>query len=29
MSIENTVGLTVAVCLVVYLVLCLTLPERF
>ncbi|MER5915434.1 K(+)-transporting ATPase subunit F [Streptomyces sp. NPDC001982] len=29
MSIENTVGLIVAVCLVVYLVLCLILPERF
>jgi len=28
-SIENTVGLIVAVCLVVYLVLCLILPERF
>nr|WTB31246.1 K(+)-transporting ATPase subunit F [Streptomyces sp. NBC_00830] len=29
MSIENTVGLIVAVCLVVYLVLCLIFPERF
>ncbi|MCQ4082167.1 MULTISPECIES: K(+)-transporting ATPase subunit F [Streptomyces] len=29
MSIENIVGLIVAVCLVVYLVLCLIFPERF
>ncbi|MET8127803.1 K(+)-transporting ATPase subunit F [Streptomyces sp. NPDC005065] len=29
MSIENIVGLIVAVCLVVYLVLCLSFPERF
>ncbi|WP_116215149.1 K(+)-transporting ATPase subunit F [Streptomyces olivoreticuli] len=29
MSAENIVGLVVAVCLVVYLVLCLLFPERF
>ncbi|WKK24507.1 K(+)-transporting ATPase subunit F [Streptomyces olivoreticuli] len=29
MSVENVVGLVVAVCLVVYLVLCLLFPERF
>ncbi|MEU3752831.1 K(+)-transporting ATPase subunit F [Streptomyces olivoreticuli] len=29
MSVENIVGLVVAVCLVVYLVLCLLFPERF
>lgn len=29
MSVENTVGLVVAVCLVVYLVFCLVFPEKF
>ncbi|KOV65209.1 K(+)-transporting ATPase subunit F [Streptomyces sp. MMG1121] len=29
MSLENTVGLVVAVCLVIYLVLCLIFPEKF
>ncbi|MFF1838635.1 K(+)-transporting ATPase subunit F [Streptomyces sp. NPDC058231] len=29
MSVENTVGLVVAVCLVIYLVVCLVLPEKF
>ncbi|MDT0464606.1 K(+)-transporting ATPase subunit F [Streptomyces gibsoniae] len=29
MSVENVVGLVVAVCLVIYLVLCLIFPERF
>ncbi|WP_121894423.1 K(+)-transporting ATPase subunit F [Streptomyces shenzhenensis] len=29
MSVDNVVGLVVAVCLVVYLVLCLIFPERF
>jgi K+-transporting ATPase KdpF subunit len=28
-SVENVVGLVVAVCLVIYLVLCLIFPERF
>ncbi|MGW9431408.1 K(+)-transporting ATPase subunit F [Streptomyces decoyicus] len=29
MSVENIVGLVVAVCLIVYLVLCLVFPEKF
>ncbi|MFC5850928.1 K(+)-transporting ATPase subunit F [Streptomyces chlorus] len=29
MSLENIVGLIVAVCLVIYLVVCLIFPERF
>ncbi|MET8186147.1 K(+)-transporting ATPase subunit F [Streptomyces sp. NPDC005246] len=29
MSVENIVGLVVAVCLVVYLVVCLIFPEKF
>ncbi|MFE7358469.1 K(+)-transporting ATPase subunit F [Streptomyces sp. NPDC057543] len=29
MSAENIVGLIVAVCLVIYLVICLLLPEKF
>ncbi|MFE6741691.1 K(+)-transporting ATPase subunit F [Streptomyces tubercidicus] len=29
MSVENIVGLIVAVCLVIYLVLCLIFPEKF
>ncbi|MEU1630905.1 K(+)-transporting ATPase subunit F [Streptomyces sp. NPDC020096] len=29
MSVENIVGLVVAVCLVVYLVFCLVFPEKF
>ncbi|MFF8913060.1 K(+)-transporting ATPase subunit F [Streptomyces sp. NPDC015032] len=29
MSVENLVGLIVAVCLVIYLVICLIFPERF
>ena len=29
MSVENIVGLVVAVCLVVYLVFCLLFPEKF
>ncbi|MFE3882997.1 K(+)-transporting ATPase subunit F [Streptomyces lydicus] len=29
MSVENIVGLVVAVCLVIYLVLCLIFPEKF
>ena len=29
MSVENIVGLSVAVCVVVYLVVCLIFPERF
>ncbi|MET7550200.1 K(+)-transporting ATPase subunit F [Streptomyces sp. NPDC005479] len=29
MSVENIVGLIVAVCLVVYLVVCLIFPEKF
>ncbi|MGW9174409.1 K(+)-transporting ATPase subunit F [Streptomyces decoyicus] len=29
MSVENIVGLIVAVCLIVYLVLCLVFPEKF
>ncbi|MFH8634909.1 K(+)-transporting ATPase subunit F [Streptomyces lydicus] len=29
MSVENIVGLIVAVCLVVYLVICLIFPEKF
>ncbi|MGW1158066.1 K(+)-transporting ATPase subunit F [Streptomyces sp. NPDC002513] len=29
MSVENVVGLVVAVCLVIYLVFCLIFPERF
>ncbi|MEF9901990.1 K(+)-transporting ATPase subunit F [Streptomyces sp. P9-A2] len=29
MSLENIVGLIVAVCLVIYLVVCLVFPERF
>ena len=29
MSLDNIVGLVVAVCLVVYLVLCLIFPEKF
>ncbi|MER7047661.1 MULTISPECIES: K(+)-transporting ATPase subunit F [Streptomyces] len=29
MTAENTVGLVVAVCLVVYLLLCLLFPDRF
>ncbi|MEW9519729.1 K(+)-transporting ATPase subunit F [Streptomyces tubercidicus] len=29
MSVENIVGLIVAVCLIIYLVLCLIFPEKF
>ncbi|MFF3365258.1 K(+)-transporting ATPase subunit F [Streptomyces sp. NPDC004009] len=29
MSLDNIVGLVVAVCLVIYLILCLIFPERF
>ncbi|MFC9622709.1 K(+)-transporting ATPase subunit F [Streptomyces sp. NPDC056930] len=29
MSVENIVGLIVAVCLVIYLVICLIFPEKF
>ncbi|MFC9756254.1 potassium-transporting ATPase subunit F [Streptomyces sp. NPDC056921] len=29
MSVENTVGLAVAACLVIYLVICLVFPEKF
>ncbi|MFF9318106.1 K(+)-transporting ATPase subunit F [Streptomyces sp. NPDC014735] len=29
MSIDNVVGLAIAVCLVIYLVLCLIFPEKF
>ncbi|MER8086663.1 K(+)-transporting ATPase subunit F [Streptomyces sp. NPDC087532] len=29
MSVENVVGLIVAVCLVVYLIVCLIFPEKF
>ncbi|MGW1408627.1 potassium-transporting ATPase subunit F [Streptomyces sp. NPDC002403] len=29
MNVENTVGLTVAACLVIYLVICLIFPEKF
>ncbi|MER5603548.1 K(+)-transporting ATPase subunit F [Streptomyces sp. NPDC002265] len=29
MSLDNTIGLVVSVCLVVYLILCLIFPEKF
>ncbi|MFJ9679010.1 K(+)-transporting ATPase subunit F [Streptomyces sp. NPDC101194] len=29
MSVENVVGLVVAVCLVIYLIVCLIFPEKF